>query len=64
MEHSDESDIIKCIGCGNELTKDELIQENGVSIEAHVDEVKKEITKDLQKQLHDMLKSAFKGSKI
>lgn len=63
MEHDEASEIIKCVGCGKEFTNDELIQENGVSIEAHVNEVKKELTKDIQKQFNDMLKKAFKGSK-
>ncbi|MEE2500535.1 hypothetical protein PRA75_18180 [Klebsiella pneumoniae] len=52
-----------CIGCGKILTNDELIQENGVSIDAHVNEVKEELTKDIQKQFNDILKKAFKGSK-
>ncbi|WP_445923096.1 ECs_2282 family putative zinc-binding protein, partial [Klebsiella pneumoniae] len=32
MEHAEDSEIVKCIGCGKILTNDELIQENGVSI--------------------------------
>ncbi|CAI0987665.1 Uncharacterised protein [Serratia proteamaculans] len=63
MEHSEDSEIVKCIGCGKELTNDELIQENGVSIDSHVNEVKEELTKDIQKQFNDILKKAFKGSK-
>jgi len=63
MEYSDESEVVKCIGCGKELTKDELTQDNGAAIEAHLDEVKQELTKDLQKQFNDMLNSAFKGNK-
>lgn len=63
MEHSEESELIKCIGCGNEITKDSLIEENGESIDIHVDELKAEISKDVEKQLSDMLKKAFKGSK-
>ncbi|MEK9496001.1 hypothetical protein V2H77_05970 [Photorhabdus sp. P32] len=63
MEHSEEFEIVKCVGCGKELTKDELIQENGLSIDDHVDEIKKELTKDIQKQFNNMLKQAFKGNK-
>ncbi|HGO4357606.1 TPA: hypothetical protein MB816_005393, partial [Klebsiella pneumoniae] len=63
MEHAEDSEIVKCIGCGKILTNDELIQENGVSIDAHVNEVKEELTKDIQKQFNDILKKAFKGSK-
>lgn len=63
MEHAEDSEIVKCIGCGKILTNDELIQENGVSIDAHVNEVKEELTKDIQKQFNVILKKAFKGSK-
>ncbi|HDW0921670.1 TPA: hypothetical protein RK080_005116, partial [Escherichia coli] len=55
--------VVRCVGCGKEFTNDDLIQENGVSIDAHVDEIKEELTKDIQKQFNDMLKKAFKGSK-
>lgn len=63
MEHSDESETVKCIGCGKELTKDELAQENGAAIESHMDEIKNELKKDIQKQFNDMIKHAFKGNK-
>ncbi|MCW1876312.1 hypothetical protein OMR58_17815 [Erwinia sp. INIA-01] len=63
MEHDVDSEIVKCIGCGKELVCDELIQENGVSVDSYVNEVKEELTKDIQKQFNDMLKKAFKGSK-
>ncbi|EMZ72521.1 ECs_2282 family putative zinc-binding protein [Escherichia coli] len=63
MEHEEESEVVRCVGCGKEFTNDELIQENGGSIDAHVDEIKEELTKDIQKQFNDMLKKAFKGSK-
>nr|WP_193904361.1 hypothetical protein [Citrobacter koseri] len=51
MEHKEESEVVRCVGCGKEFTNDELIQENGVSIDAHVDEIKEELTKDIQKSL-------------
>ncbi|EHA4933825.1 hypothetical protein JLA54_004246 [Escherichia coli] len=63
MEPEEESEVVRCVGCGKEFTNDDLIQENGVSIDAHVDEIKEELTKDIQKQFNDMLKKAFKGSK-
>lgn len=49
MEHVEESEIVRCIDCGKELTKYELIQENGPSIDAHVDEIKKELKNDIEK---------------
>lgn len=63
MEHIEELEDVKCLGCGKKFTNDELIQENGVSIDSHVNEVKEELSKDIQKQFNDILKNAFKGSK-
>ncbi|QDY44491.1 ECs_2282 family putative zinc-binding protein [Candidatus Pantoea soli] len=60
MKHYEESEVVKCTDCGNELTKDELIQENGPSIDAHVNDIKKELTKDIQKQFKDLFKKSFK----
>ena len=60
MEHAEDYEIVKCTDCGKELTKDELIQENGSSIDAHVNEIKKEVSKDIQKQLGDIFKKVFK----
>ncbi|EBF7359499.1 hypothetical protein OFY73_004777 [Salmonella enterica] len=63
MESIENSEIVKCVGCGNEFTNDELIQENGVGIDVHANEVKEELTKDIQKQFSDILTKAFKGNK-
>lgn len=63
MEHIEDSDNVKCVACGNEFTNDELTRENGVSIDAHVNEVKEELTNDIQKQFSVILTKAFKGNK-
>ncbi|CAI2418399.1 Uncharacterised protein [Serratia proteamaculans] len=63
MECEDDSEVIKCTSCGKGTTKDELIEDNGESINIHVEEVKKELTKDFKKQMRDMLKKTFKGNK-
>ena len=54
---------VRCPSCGRELTKDELIKENFENIGINLTEVKKEITKDVGKEMHKMLKDAFKGNK-
>lgn len=54
---------IRCTSCERVFTRDELIRENGATIEANVDEVKKEVVDDMQKQLRDSLRKAFSGSK-
>ncbi|MGT3204488.1 ECs_2282 family putative zinc-binding protein [Yersinia enterocolitica] len=63
MKHSGESSIVKCTSCNREMTKDELIEENGQSIDDHVSEVKKEIINDFEKEVSKIFKNAFKGSK-
>lgn len=63
MEQTEGSEFIRCIGCGKEMTKSTLIEENGESIDIHLDELKNEITKDIQKEFSDMLRKAFKGNK-
>lgn len=53
----------KCVNCGRVLTKEQLIEENGETIEAHVKEMGQEITKDFAKEMRDTLRKAFRGSK-
>lgn len=60
MEYAEDSEMVKCTDCGMELTKNELIQENGSSIDAHVNEIKKELSRDIQKQFSDIFKKTFK----
>ena len=50
---------IRCVGCDRIFDRQELIDENGATIEAHVDEVKSEIMGDVRKNFRD----AFKGNK-
>lgn len=51
--------LVKCISCNREMTKDDLINENGENIDVNVEEITDEVVEDLSK----MLKNAFKGSK-
>jgi uncharacterized Zn finger protein (UPF0148 family) len=57
------SEVITCSSCGRVLTRDELLRENSENISAHTDEVKSQVIKDVSKQLHDVLRDAFKGNK-
>lgn len=56
--------LIACIGCGLQTTKAELISSNAESIQAYADEMKKEIVKDVGKELKKMLTDTFKGNKF
>ena len=54
---------IRCPSCNRTMSRDELIRENGEIIDAAVDEVKADVLEDVGKELKDMLKNAFKGSR-
>lgn len=57
-----ESEIQKCASCGREITSDELIRENSENIDEHLNEIKKEVAKDVVSELKKQLAFAFKGS--
>jgi len=59
----DAIEIAKCVSCGREITKDELIKENSENINEHFKEIGDQIVKDTAKELKESLKKAFKGSK-
>lgn len=52
----DDSRLMTCAACGREVTKTELLEANAENVEAHVDEVKRQVLKDVEKQLKDALK--------
>ena len=54
------SDLFKCISCGLEITKEDLINANQENINANLDEVKKLATKEVKSEIEQMLKNAFK----
>ncbi|MRS13265.1 MAG: hypothetical protein EG823_09420 [Actinobacteria bacterium] len=63
FDDEEEDGPVKCVNCGRETTRDELIAENGETIEAHVAEVGEEVTADIAKELNKSLRDAFKGNK-
>jgi len=56
--------VVKCISCGRELTKGELIRENGENIDMHISETKDQIIEDAAKELRRSLKDACRGNKF
>lgn len=56
--------ITKCVACGREATKEELIRENSENISEHAKEMGAEITKDFAEEMRKTLKNAFRGSKF
>ena len=55
MDAPDET-LIKCSDCGRVVTKEELIEENSHIIDANLEDFKKDIFKEVEKDL----KKAFK----
>ncbi len=52
----DAPEVKTCAGCNRQFSKDELIRENQASIQANLDDLKKQVTADLTKNLRDALK--------
>lgn len=65
FEYDDELDggPIRCTGCDRVFTRDELIQENGATIDANLEELSEELAADMQTELENTLRKAFAGSK-
>lgn len=59
-----ESETHKCMACGRQITRDELIRENSENIDEHLDGIKQEIAKDSAAEIKKQLASAFKGNKF
>lgn len=66
IELSEDKSYGKCNMCGKEFYggRDELIELNQATINDAVEEKKAEIQRDFEKEIHDKLKIAFKGSKF
>lgn len=63
QEEDHNNEIIRCPNCDRTMTKDEIIRENGENIDANVGEIAEEAVKDLNKEIKNMFKNAFRGSK-
>ena len=65
IDLSDDKSYGKCMMCKKEFPGgyEELVELNQTTIDAAVESKKAEITKALEKELHDRLKKAFKGGK-
>ena len=66
FEFNDDKSFVKCTKCGKEYPGgyDELVSCNEAFIEGAKEEVLDNIKEDLQKEVHQMFKDAFKGSKF
>jgi len=66
FEHDEEKSYIKCTNCGKEYFGGykELVECNQHEISAAIEKKKTEITQDAQKEITNMFRKAFKGSKF
>lgn len=55
--------LAKCMSCGRQLTKEELMRENSENISEHVKEIGDQFIKDAAKEIKDSLRKTLKGSK-
>ena len=65
FEFNDNKSWIKCNRCGKEYNGgyDELVELNQENINQEIEKTKEEVGNDLQKEMTDMFKKAFKGNK-
>lgn len=56
-------ELVKCVGCGLELSKDDLVHANGENLDEHVKEIGRAVAEDLKRELHESLKRAVRGNK-
>lgn len=65
FESNEDKTYIKCTKCNREYLGgyDELVSLNQTNIQEEIDAMKQEVKEDLEKNIHDMLKKAFKGNK-
>lgn len=65
FEFNEDKSWVKCNRCGKEYLGgyNELFELNKETINQELDKTKEEIGKDLQKEMNEMLRKAFKGNK-
>lgn len=65
FEFNEDKTYIKCTKCNREYLGgyDELVELNQAVIDKEIEATKQEVKEDLEKDIHDMLKKAFKGNK-
>lgn len=65
FESNEDKTYIKCTKCNREYLGgyDELVELNQALIDEEVEATKQEVKEDLEKDIQDMLKKAFKGNK-
>ena len=65
FEFNDDKTWVKCNRCGKEYNGgyDELVELNQETINQELEKTKEEIGQDLNKEMTDIFKKAFKGNK-
>lgn len=61
---SDDALIVTCTNCEREITRDELRAANQENIDAHLEEVKREVQVEAERHLKKSLTDAFRGNKF
>jgi formylmethanofuran dehydrogenase subunit E len=56
IQNAPEKTLLKCDDCGEEFTKEKLIEENKGKIDANLEDLKEEAMKQIQKELKKLFK--------
>lgn len=60
---TNESPEVKCTRCDRVIQRDDLLRENSENIRENLDEIKRDVAKDIAGQMRKALQNAFKGNK-
>ena len=60
-EHIDVEEL-SCVSCGRKMLKEELLHLNSENLASHVEEIGDLALKEIESELKEMLKRAFRGS--
>lgn len=65
FDFNEDKSWIKCKRCGREYNGgyDELVELNQGELETQLNQIKKDVTRDLKKDFENKLKKVFKGNK-
>jgi Zn ribbon nucleic-acid-binding protein len=62
-EAGDETEVLTCVGCGLEITHQDLMNSNRENLGEHAREIGKEAADDFAKELRKKLQDAFRGAR-
>ncbi|EPF6422154.1 hypothetical protein R4641_01270 [Acinetobacter baumannii] len=64
LKHNELTDLFICNSCSAEFGREELLEANSESIDAHTNEIANKAIKEVKQHLQKEIKNIFKNSKV